>query len=117
MLETEEMQAVVTTSSGKLRAFSEASEDKKKASNLSVLMPDVMVVISDVKKMSAKADQMFGPWSSLLTMLQEYGVQVPSWVKEHIESAPQQWHLLKMHMFQCRSLLEDFIAREQARSR
>ena len=46
-------------------------------------------------------------------MLQGYGVQVPSWALQYVETAPNQWHLLKMQMFQCRTLLEDFIACEQ----
>ena len=113
LLETEQMQAFVTSAAAKLKTFTEESD--KRDAKPQMMMPDVMAVISEVKKMSSKADDMFGPWSSLINMLKGYGVQVPSWVQNHVATAPNQWHLLKMHMFQCRTLLEDFIAREQVR--
>ena len=113
LLETEEMQAFVTSAAGKLKVFTEESD--RRDVKTSTTMPDIMATISQVKKMSSKADEMFAPWSSLINMLKGYGVQVPSWVQKHVSTAPNQWHQLKMHMFQCRTLLEDFIAREQVR--
>ena len=113
LLETEEMQAFVTSAAGKLKLFTEESD--RREVKASTTMPDIMATISQVKKMSSKADEMFAPWSSLINMLKGYGVQVPSWVEKHVSTAPNQWHQLKMHMFQCRTLLEDFIAREQVR--
>jgi len=113
LLETEQMQVFVTSAAAKLKSFTEESD--RRDAKPQMMMPDVMAVISEVKKMSSKADDMFGPWTSLINMLKGYGVQVPSWVQTHVATAPNQWHLLKMHMFQCRTLLEDFIAREQMR--
>ena len=116
VVESEEMQAFVTSAAGKLKVFTEEAElrDGKGKTGMGDMM-GMMGIMTQVKKMSSKADDMFVPWSSLITMLHGYGVQVPSWVLEHVSSAPHQWHLLKMHMFQCRTLLEDFIAREQVR--
>ena len=109
LLETEEMQRFVNNANAKLKAFTDETEK--------LPLAEIMGIITDVRRASNKTEDFFVPWSSTITLLKRFGVEVPSWVHTHVSTAPSQWTTLKKRMYQCRTMLEDSCLREQERLR